>query len=277
MIYKFFLLSILAGQTLAVENVPIQSLRQKLVSAVKQTLSNYTALPQVIDCYSGSTFTGTCNDDETCCVVNGSYDCCSSDDSNTCFSSTDTVQMENGATKYISDLVVGDRVLSWDNVNSKPTYTDVVYLPHAKNDIESTFVNVEVASGSSLKMTQSHLILAGDCAAPSSSFALKASASLTTGECVQSVDGVVAIKSISKVKDIGIYTFVTNDEFVVVNGIVASPFAVNHFVVNKFYNIHRAIYAVSPALLTSTGASCLTTGIGAAAFGAYTMATSIQV
>jgi hypothetical protein len=38
-------------------------------------------------------------------------------------------------------------------------------------------------------------------------------------------------------------------EFVVINGIVASPFAENHFVANIFYNLHRAMYATFPYVL----------------------------
>ena len=34
-----------------------------------------------------------------------------------------------------------------------------------------------------------------------------------------------------------------------VNGIVASPFAMNHMLANMFYNVHRALYAVSPGIL----------------------------
>ena len=34
-----------------------------------------------------------------------------------------------------------------------------------------------------------------------------------------------------------------------VNGIVASPFAMNHMLANMFYNVHRALYAVSPVIL----------------------------
>ena len=34
-----------------------------------------------------------------------------------------------------------------------------------------------------------------------------------------------------------------------VNGIVASPFAVNHMLANMFYSVHRLLYAVSPGIL----------------------------
>ena len=49
----------------------------------------------------------------------------------------------------------------------------------------------------------------------------------------------------------GVYTIVTDkaDDLVVVNGIVASPFAVNHAVANAVYNVHRVLYGVAPKLV----------------------------
>jgi len=44
----------------------------------------------------------------------------------------------------------------------------------------------------------------------------------------------------------GIYTIVTGEEYVVVNGIVASPFAVSHYVPNAYYNFHRLAYKTFP-------------------------------
>jgi hypothetical protein len=35
----------------------------------------------------------------------------------------------------------------------------------------------------------------------------------------------------------------------VVNGVVASPFAINHAVPEAWYSIHRLVYALVPALL----------------------------
>jgi predicted Zn-dependent protease len=49
-----------------------------------------------------------------------------------------------------------------------------------------------------------------------------------------------------------VYTIVTTEEFVVVNGIIASSFGANHMMANLYYNIHRFMYALSPFLLTSS-------------------------
>jgi hypothetical protein len=50
----------------------------------------------------------------------------------------------------------------------------------------------------------------------------------------------------------GLHTIITKDEYIVVNGIIASPFAYNHMVANLYYNIYRIVYACVPGLLTST-------------------------
>jgi hypothetical protein len=50
----------------------------------------------------------------------------------------------------------------------------------------------------------------------------------------------------------GVYTIVTTEEFIIVNGIIASSFGANHMMANLYYNIHRFIYALSPSLLTSS-------------------------
>ena len=57
---------------------------------------------------------------------------------------------------------------------------------------------------------------------------------------------------VESVRGEGVYTIVTKEEFVVVNGIVASPFGANHMMANLFYNVHRFMYAVSPMLLASS-------------------------
>ena len=46
------------------------------------------------------------------------------------------------------------------------------------------------------------------------------------------------------------YAAVTqNNEFIVVDGVVASPFAVVHGLINQYYMIHRAVYAAFPSLM----------------------------
>ncbi len=191
-----------------------------------------------------------------------------------CFSSTDTVTLLDGTKALISELNIGDRVLSWSG--SEFTYSDVVFLPHAKNDIETEFAQVTFKTYNRvIKMTIEHLIPAGECSknavnAEDSEFKLVTAGKLIPGLCVRTMAGLEEIAAVERVLDRGIYTLVTNDELVVVNGIVVSPFSTNHYVANKFYHIHRVLYALFPAVLTDKRFNIVgffTDGIGKIAIG----------
>jgi len=67
------------------------------------------------------------------------------------------------------------------------------------------------------------------------------------------VSGDVSVVSVSEVLGEEVYTVVTkHDGLIVVNGIVASPFAVNHHVANAVYNVQRVLYGVLPSWLLSS-------------------------
>ena len=51
------------------------------------------------------------------------------------------------------------------------------------------------------------------------------------------VTGEEKVTSVERVWGEGVYTVVTNAEYVVVNGIIASPFGVNHVMGNLYYNV----------------------------------------
>ena len=64
-------------------------------------------------------------------------------------------------------------------------------------------------------------------------------------ECLWTVDGAEAVVSatLAPVAKRGIYSGVTLDnEFLVVNGVVASPFILAHGIVDAYYGAHRALY-----------------------------------
>jgi hypothetical protein len=88
---------------------------------------------------------------------------------------------------------------------------------------------------------------------PSTSSTLKRAASVKVGECVLTVAGDERVVSNVDEGGAGVYTAVTmeKDALLVVNGIVASPFAVNHAVGNTFYQLHRFAYAVAPSLVAT--------------------------
>ena len=132
----------------------------------------------------------------------------------------------------------------------RTSYSDVVYVPHRANSDDALFTHITTASGRDIKMTPSHIILAGPCDV-SGPLPLTYASSVSVGDCVMTVSGRDMVSTVETVQGKGLYTVVTKEEYVVVNGIVASPFAANHMLANLYYNIHRFVYATTPSLLSN--------------------------
>ena len=161
------------------------------------------------------------------------------DDDAVCFSGDSTVQLASGATKTMADLEVGDSILSADAAG-KLSYSDVAFLPHGANSEAADFVKVTTESGNAVKATPTHLLVSCD----GSLVQAKAAA------CLRTVNGDEAVTSIESFKANGIYSAVTLDnEYLVVDGVVASPFALAHGLVNAYYDLHRMVYKNFPSLL----------------------------
>jgi hypothetical protein len=214
-------------------------------------LTSITALKDTIVLVGDSGICGEAPDDATATLLNldsETYEGCSgtpekssggSDDDDVCFSADSTVQLASGATKTMADLEVGDSILSADAAG-KLSYSEVAVLPHGANSKTASFVKVTTESGKAVEATPSHLLMACD-----GSLVEAKSAS-----CLRTVNGAEAVASIESFKANGIYTAVTqNNEFIVVDGVVASPFAVVHGLINQYYMIHRAVYAAFPSLM----------------------------
>jgi hypothetical protein len=174
--------------------------------------------------------------------------CDDDDDKITCFAGSETVLLESGATKAISDVGVGD-VIQVVSADGSLTFSEVVFLPHGANTQKALFTELELASGNSLRATPAHFVLAGACGADA--FELTAMQDVAKGSCVQTAGGEDEVTGIGHVIDHGIYTVVTKESsgLIVVNGVRASSFANNHWLVNNYYNIHRAVYEVAPSLM----------------------------
>ena len=177
-----------------------------------------------------------------------------------CFSGTETVQLESGQTVPISLVKVGDRILSADR-NRNYRYADVVAIPHRNTvhgyDRPSTrFIVVTTDAGNDLKLSEDHMIWS--CSRSNSEtcinqWELKKTSSLMVGDFVELMNRATA-KIIGLdviIDDSGYYTVVTQEELIVVNGFIASPFAVNHMIGHYFYNIHRFLYMVIPSVMKS--------------------------
>lgn len=150
----------------------------------------------------------------------------------------------------ISEVSVGDRILAYSPSTKSFTYSDVVYIPHEKNQKPSVFTQLATKDGRDIMLTPAHMIVAGDCG---SELSLKAASSVSSGECLLDHNGKhVQVESTKSVQLNGIYTVVTQEEYIVVSGFVSSPFAVNHYFANKYYNIHRLVYSYMPSMLKSS-------------------------
>ena len=169
--------------------------------------------------------------------------------SNACFADSEVVTMENGSSKSIAEVQIGDRILSAD-VQGKTSFSDVVYVPHSANAIEATFVLLTTETGRNVKMTTNHILPAGQC---ESAMSVRRADAVSVGDCVMTVDGIEKVMDMVTMQGKGIYTVVTNEEYIVVNGIVATPFGgVNPTLANMYYNLHRVMYAFMPQALMSS-------------------------
>jgi Hint module len=143
----------------------------------------------------------------------------------------------------------GDRVLAAD-ASRQTIFSEVVFVPHGSNADKTVFTHITTTQGRDIKMTGSHILPAGACGSTSPLPDVYAS-SVIVGDCIMTVSGMEEVSAVETVQGLGLYTIVTKEEYVVVNGIIASPFAYNHMVANFYYNIHRFLYACVPGLLTS--------------------------
>ena len=164
-----------------------------------------------------------------------------------CFAGSETLLLQSGEVKLISEIIVGDKVFvsSMDGLNTE--YSSVVAVPHLKNQDVATFTHIFTESGD-VKLTNDHLIVGGSCDVDV--LPLKPANELVRGECVQTVQGKEIITSVQSTNGEGVYTVVTlsSDKLLVVNGVIASSFASNHALGNAYYSIHRFIYGMFPSV-----------------------------
>ena len=166
-----------------------------------------------------------------------------------CFAASETVSLESGDLKAISDVIVGDRVLA-ANAAGNTVYSEVIFVPHGANTEIALFTQISTVDGRDIKMTQNHILPAGACKS-STTMPLIYASQVSVGDCIQTVSGEQKVSKVATVRGEGVYTIVTKEEFIVVNGIIASPFGINHMIANLYYNIHRIAYASAPLLMSS--------------------------
>jgi len=143
----------------------------------------------------------------------------------------------------MKDISIGDMVLTLSANTGDFSYAPVIALPHGKNEIVADFIHVTTELSDDLKLTPDHLILAGACSSP---LGLMKASALTAGSCVATTRGRAVVRQVEVVQSAGVYTVVTTSDYLVVNNIVASPFAVSHTAANVYYTAYQAIYLAFP-------------------------------
>lgn len=75
-----------------------------------------------------------------------------------CFTANDTVTLQNGEKRLMSRLEIGDHVLTL-NSDGNLEYSEVLMFMHHSPEQVAQFLNITTASGISITITPSHLIL----------------------------------------------------------------------------------------------------------------------
>ena len=114
--------------------------------------------------------------------------------------------------------------------NGTISYSQVIFNPHPFNNGKHFFVEVVTVNGKMVRMPPNHLL-------PLCNGGLVTARSLQPGDCVMTADGEEKVaKTTQNVEASGIYTAVTENEFLVVDGVVASPFALAHGIAHSLFD-----------------------------------------
>jgi len=138
-------------------------------------------------------------------------------DSGACFHGDGALQLQSGATKKFSELSIGD-VITTSNGQGVFSFSPVLSLPHKNNTEAAAFLSLTTETGKKVDMTSDHFI-------PKCDEQKITAGELVVGDCLITADGKEVLMEISSTAKAGVFTAITQDNFIVVNGIVASPFS----------------------------------------------------
>jgi hypothetical protein len=142
-----------------------------------------------------------------------------------CFHGATLVTLEDKSRKAMTELQLGDVIQTSDSKGNLG-FAPVTSLPHEAGNSEiATFLKLSTESGKSVHMTPGHLL--PNCVGKTVS-----ASELVIGDCLFVVDGDITIKEtlveISSATLFGVNTAVTDAQFIVADGIVASSFALDN-------------------------------------------------
>jgi hypothetical protein len=164
-----------------------------------------------------------------------------------CFPANATVELEQGTTKRMDELAVGDRVRTGPN-----TFSDVHFFSHDDADATSLFHILTTASGHQLVLTGQHYVhLMPDNA-------LVQARNLRVGHVLQLANGTASpIVAITTERRNGLYNPHTLDGKIVVDGVLASCYTgtIEPTVAHALLWPLRALYSVGVRVFDSLPAN----------------------
>lgn len=141
-----------------------------------------------------------------------------------CFAANDLVTLQNGQTKQMKDLKVGDKVLTI-NKNKQLVFDKVYGFLHREVDKDAKFLQIHLEGGRVLTLTSLHMLYK----AVGNSQSVVPAYKISTGDrlFVVSENGIEiqAVSSITEIELKGIYAPVTYSGRIVVDGVLASCYA----------------------------------------------------
>lgn len=144
-----------------------------------------------------------------------------------CFSASSTVQTSTGERRQLSDLQVGEKVLSVDSTTKSFVYSEVLMFLDWDPLQRREFLKFELASGRTLTVTPSHLLMTGSANSSSTVYAGKldvGSKLLVSDSRNNLVED--AIVKVTLILDTGVIAPLTAAGTIVVDDVVASCYAV---------------------------------------------------
>lgn len=139
-----------------------------------------------------------------------------------CFPANATVVTEKSGIKSISELRVGDKVLTVKNSNMLQ-YEDVFFIAHSDSDVTTNYLKIHTESGAEILISPNHCIPIGSInhLKPASEIAIENKVFSVKGHNVVSD----RVTSITNVKLPGAYCPYTLNGTIVVNNVVASCYS----------------------------------------------------
>ena len=173
-----------------------------------------------------------------------------------CFSLDARVVLKNGECINISEVRIGDSLLSLDSKTSLPVYSKVYMWGHMDRDATASFVEIHHEHGT-LKLTDNHLLLQGHDRRLTTASRIQIGDTvhfLQSGYSTFSSYSIVAsmVTRVSRCVQKGVYCPLTLNSSIVVDGLVCSVFAVPDSSVGQFDRFEKiSRLAMSPFIISS--------------------------